>query len=301
MSGALPGVSASAPARVPLLRGVALALDRRATCRVERAAAGVFIESKEALLRAEAERLEDLRAAAPLQPLVRLLASLGLTHGVRVSGHGRVPPGTGLATEVALTVAATAAALRLLGREDSPETVARVARDALRGDDRYAPDALDVAACVRGGVVAWRGAAVEPVTADPARLEQSLLLADVGVPARRDPRAGELSDDERERARELAAALAARDDAAVAALVTRGWEAACRVDPSAVTPEAEAVLADARACGGAGRPCGGGGGGLAVLWLPVDARAPLEARLRAAGVRTYPVRLDLLGLALEPS
>lgn len=294
-------VDASAPARVLLARGVAVALDRRATCRVERTDGGVFLESKESLVRAEAARLGELRVPAALRPLARLLAALGLHEGVRVVGHGRVPPGTGLGTEVALIVAAAGAALRLLGREATHAEVARLAREALRDDDGREPDALDVGASLKGGVVA-AGAegGVARVSADPARVEEALLLSDVGVAARPGPSAGGLSDDERTVRDDFVAALAARDDAAVPALVARGWEATCRAHAASATPEADTALAIARDLGGAGRPCGAGGGGLVVLWLPVDRRDEAQDRLRAVDVRMYPCRIDLLGLEVEP-
>lgn len=291
--------AAAAPGRVPLVRGVCVALDRRATCHVERMPGGIRIESQDAPARAEADELEALDAPVVLRPLARLLGVAGLTRGVRVSGHARVPAAAGLGTHVALVLAASAALLRLCARPVDPDVLMRWVDEALREDG--VPDAVDLSVALRGGVAAAGATGPVRVAADPAWVEQCLLLADVGVPARPDPRAGELGVEAAALAGETAAALARRDEDAVAAMIARGWLLACRADARLTTPEADAVLAEAREAGGAGRPCGGGGGGLVALWVPIERRAALEARLRGRGVRSFPARVDLLGLESEPA
>ncbi len=207
--------------------------------------------------------------------------------------QARVPVETGLSPHVAALVAAAAAALRLAGEGAAPEDVARLAEQALRGDgEAGAVDALAVWAAIRGGCQRRIGAQVRSLAIDPAWVEQSLLLVDLGVAAREPAGAPEPSPVDAA----LETALHARDDGALPRLIAAGWEAACARDPGVVTPEADEVLRWVLAAGGAGRPCGPGGGGLLLLWLPVDARGALAERLHQAGRRTYPCRVDVLGL-----
>src|SRR5262245_55747108 len=70
---------------------VAVALDRRPWARVEAAASGVRVESKDALLRLEAPSVADLPASG-LGGLVRTaLLELGIEGGLRISTQSRVP------------------------------------------------------------------------------------------------------------------------------------------------------------------------------------------------------------------
>ncbi len=285
-------IEAGAPARALLARGVAVALDRRATCRLERAPGGVALAWKDALARAEADRLGELRAPVALQAWPPLLTRLGVTDGVRIEGQARVPASAGLATDTALLVAIAAAALRALGQ--------------LADEARIAPalaalgaDALDVWMALYGGLGQAGVDGPAEVVSDPAWVEQALMLADVGLPARSDVSPLAPSVEERELARELAAALAACDDLATPQLIARAWQAQRAIDPQAETPAAAGVLSVARALGGAGRPCGPRGGGLLLLWLPPDAHDAARTRLRIDGVRLHGCRVDVLGLECE--
>ncbi len=285
-------IEAGAPPRALLARGLTVALDRRATCRLTRVSDGVALAWKDALARAEAARLEELRAPVALQAWPPLLAMLGLTDGVRVEGQARVPTSAGLATDTALLVALAAAGLVALGQ---PADEARIA-SAL---EALGADALDVWTAFHGGLGQAGVDGPAALVSDPAWIEQALLLADVGVPARADAPALAHSVLERTLARELAGALAACDDIATPELIARAWQAQRAVDPQAETPSAEAVLSEARALGGAGRPCGPRGGGLLLLWLPPDAREGARARLQQEGVRLHGCRVDVLGLECE--
>jgi hypothetical protein len=270
---------------------LALALDRRASCRIERQADGVRLEATQALARAQGESLLDLVVPAALAPLQRALLAVGLAQGVRAVIQARVPPETGLAPDVAALVAAAAAALRLArAAEPTPEEVRRLAHEASGGG----ADALALETALRGGGVRLDAGGVHPLTIDPAWVEQSLVLVDIGEPAR--VSAPPTSAPAPALERELAHALAERDGAALPGLIARAWDDACRADPVLRTPRAAAALELARGLGGAGRPCAPAGGGLLLLWLPVAAQADATARLRQAGQRAHACRLDVLGL-----
>jgi hypothetical protein len=63
-----------------------------------------------------------------------------------------------------------------------------------------------------------------------------------------------------------------------------------------VGPAVERIVALVGEHGGAARPCRPGAGGLVAVWIPAERRAPLLAGLREAGARTFPCRVDLLGV-----
>jgi hypothetical protein len=287
---------AGAPVCARLTDGIAIALDRRASGRVERRAAGVRLESKQALARVEGDRLADLRVPAALAALREVLLAGGFDERVGAVVQARVPADTGLSPDLAATVASAAAGLCLArGGVPAPEDVARLVERAFRdAGEGGGVDPLVLWTALRGGCQRRLGTEVRPVALDPAWIEQSLLLADSGVPAR--PRAGGCGPSPVDAA--LETALHAKDGEALPRLIAAGWEAACARDPGVATPEAEAALHLARAAGGAGRPCGPGGGGLLLLWFPPDARAQVVEGLRQAGRRSFPCRVDLLGLDL---
>lgn len=285
---------ASAPLAAWLADGVAVALDRRASCRVE-PASGVAIEDKAALLRCAGSSLSTSEWPAGLDALVRVLRAAGLETELRASAHGRVPASTGLGVAAALGLAAACAAAAACGQPLSAEAAARLVEDAL-GPAPELNLGLAVARLGTGATLEAGGA--RRLAADPARLEQALLLADSGVPARPGPPGPAPERLERLRG-ELAAALEQGDDARVPGLIAAAWSERVALTPEVATPEAQPVLELARRAGGAGRPCGPGGGGLLLLWLPAEAVTALRADLAQAGLRVFPCRLDVLGVEVE--
>jgi D-glycero-alpha-D-manno-heptose-7-phosphate kinase len=159
---------------------------------------------------------------------------------------------------------------------------------------------------------------VEPLLTDPGRVEESLLLVDAGAtrfsgmnnwevfkgqiegaPGVRESLSAIASVAERVRD-----ALLASRYGDVGPLMAEEWEARKRLAPGVTTPDIDRIAEVAREAGGAAKVCGAGGGGLVAVWATPGAREAgrreaVETALRASGYRTFPVRVDLLGLEVE--
>jgi len=298
---AASAVVASAPGRLPLSGTapgprVSVALDRRALCRVERAAGGVTLESKDSLTRTTAADVSELLARASGSVAAQALAIAGATTGLRVVTEWKLPAGSGVDGDSALALAATGAVARCLGHELSAEELLRLSREAARRAGRA--DEGGHHAALRGGVVLARGAgetlAAESLQVDPGRVEESLLLVDAGeAAAERDgvpaPGAGG-------RTEEVAAALVAgRTEDLVGLLADEAREL-----PG--SPGAERLVGIAREAGAAAWRLPRGR--LVAVWAPPGARGPGRAEavreaLKAAGVRPIAIRVDLRGLEVD--
>ena len=290
---------------------VAVALDRRAYCRIERASSGVRVESKDTLLKLEVPRTADLPPEGVPGLVRHVLLALRAESGLHVVTQARVPVGAGLGSDTALSVAVAAAAARILGRAMAPEELARMARGRAGAEPGAAVDAL---VAVGGGVAAAPidakgGGAAERLRVDPARIEECLLLVDPGSGTVPSPTTEEAVV--RAALAEIAAgalgvreALVAGRPSSVTSLVGAEHEAWRRLGLVAPGGAAEAISRLARAAGGAARPCGRGAQSLVLVWAePGQGReGPKEAvatALKAAGYRTFPCRLDLRGLEVE--
>ena len=121
---------------------LSVALDRRASCRVEAIPGGVEIESKESLTKASAHDVGELLERSPRSLAAQALALLGAASGVRVVTEWKVPAGSGIEGGAALALATTAAVSRALGREDQASRARRAragGRRASRADGRARP------------------------------------------------------------------------------------------------------------------------------------------------------------------
>ncbi len=279
---------ATAPCPVELAGGVegaltvAVAIDRRAWCRVETGVEGLVVESKDALRKAQARTASELGEAGPLGLVARVLQGLGVDSGVRVVTQSRLPEGAGLGEVAALGVAVTAAAARAVGLGLGAEELVRVARLA------SASDGGECEVAVRGG---------GPPAVDPARVEESLLLiqGEAAVPPvalAEAPAVAAVAGRVRE-----ALAAGRLDD--LVGLWLEEWEARAARAPEASRRVADIVQAAGGAVRGAGR-----GGSVLLVWAPPGARGPgrreaVLAAAREAGLRLVPARVDLRGLDVE--
>jgi hypothetical protein len=281
---------------------VAVAVDRRPSCRVEIGFPGVELESKDALRKASGESLSAL-APTPAHALaVHVLRSFGLESGVRVATHARLPEGTGLADGPALAAALAGAVAAALDRPVDRDAIERAAAEAaLRAGVAAAATGAE-AASVRGQAVVFEGAGAggraEPLRIDPARVEECLLLVDVGAVAEGAPPPGP------DTAPAVAAALREARYEALVDLWAEEWAARERTTPGWPPAEAARLAGLVRAAGGAARILDGGRGRLLAVWAPPGARGPgrresVQAALREAGVRAFPARVDLRGLEVE--
>jgi hypothetical protein len=197
--------------------------------------------------------------------------------------------------EAALALAATAAVARALGRTPSADELVELAGEVARRAGRACAHGLHAA--LWGGAVlthARQGALeAERLGLDPGRVEESLMLVDVGDAAGAAPRP--TASDDASPAVPVAEALAGGRYEDVVALLDRDPEQA-----PAGTPQ-ERVVALVRGAGGAARPLGGR---LVAVWAPPGARGPgrreaVQAALKAAGERLLAIRVDLRGLELD--
>ncbi|HUL75974.1 MAG TPA: hypothetical protein VL691_01820 [Vicinamibacteria bacterium] len=299
---------ATAPCRVDLAGGapggpvLAVALDRRVSCRVETGPFGVELESRDALRRASAPDLSALPEVPSLRLAALVLRAFDLTTGVRVATHSPLPAGTGLGDEGALAVALAGAVATALGRKAPPEEIGRIATEVTRRAGSIASGGGAEAAAVCGGVVSVddgrKDAMVEVLRVDPACVEESLLLVDTGSAADAGPPASADS------VRSLRAALLEDRLEDVVGLWAEEWRAGRETVPGWPAPEAARVADLVESAGGAARLCGAGRGRVLAVWAPpgrrgAGRREAVQAALRSAGLRLFAGRVDLRGLDVE--
>jgi D-glycero-alpha-D-manno-heptose-7-phosphate kinase len=300
---------------------VCVAIDRRASCRVDVGVEGVEIESKDTLQKVSGRDVSEIMAKGEQGLIAHLLRAFGVETGVRVATHLRVAAGSGLGGSSALAVATAGALAHATGRKVDPDAIWPMARDGETRATGFPAGLQDYHAALRGGALVLHldpgVVRVERLAADPARIEESLLLADAG-PTRSpgmgswDVLKGQIEGDAQVRgalaaiaeigARVHTALVSGRFDD-VSDLVAEEWEARKRLAPDVATDQMERIAEAARAAGGAARPCGAGGGTVAI-WAPPGARGPgrreaVKASLEAAGVRVAAARVDLRGLDVE--
>jgi galactokinase/mevalonate kinase-like predicted kinase len=309
-------------ARVPLdeSAAVCVAIDRRALCRVETGRAGLRIELNDPPFRAEGRDVGDLLAAGcpPLAPSV--LRRLGIDAGLSITMHSRIPSGSGLGSS-ALAVAVAAAVSSAVEGDSGLGAILQLARDVLT---EPTGGVHGLHGAIQGGVLAFH---LDPGTvtaarlsADPGRVEESLLLVDTAVdgsgPVPEVPASGEgrkewspLSEGKDQGeiaalAREVGQALAEHRYGEVGGLIAREWEVLKRLKPVLNTPRMDQLVTIASAAGGAARPCSGSRSGWTLVWAPPGERGEgsrerVEAALRGAGFRSLGFRVDLRGLEVE--
>jgi D-glycero-alpha-D-manno-heptose-7-phosphate kinase len=331
-------VEATAPCRVDLAGGaldlwplylfhpgavaVNVAIDRRAWCRVETGVAGVRLESKDTLQKAEGKVVSDLLGHGGISLVAHILRALGIESGVRVTTQAKVPAGSGLGGSSALAVAVAGAAARATGKDLTPTGLWPILRDAETQCLGVPAGVKDYLSAIHGGVLAVHLDAgtvqVERLETDPGRVQESLILVDSGVTRTPginnwgllkgqgdgEPRVAESLAAIASAARRVRQALVSARYEEVGALMAEEWEACKRLAPGVTTPEIDRIAEVAASAGGGAKVCGAGGGGVVAVWATPGERAPgtregVEGALRAAGFRFFPVRVDLLGLELE--
>ena len=319
-------MGASAPARIPLAGppldvwracpgfvSVGVAIDRRATCRLEPGHDGLRIESRDTLSRRDGATALDLLDDGIISLAAHVLQTAGLDSGVRVVTESRVPAEAGLGGTSALAVAVAAAALRSTGREVDPQALWTLCGEA---EARWgAPYGVEAAvAAVQGGIVAVRvepGATrAERVPTDPARVEECLLLFESGAAPleagreRHETTSSEAHPSVRavlDRASALAAeldrALRSHRYDAVGELMREEWRTLEPLRGAQAAQEIERIADAARSAGGAARRCGRGTA--VAVWAPPGRAAEVAAAVGQAGLRRILFRVDLRGLEVE--
>ena len=328
-------IEASAPARIDLAGGtldlwplhafhpgsvtVNLAIDRRASCRVRRGGEGIRLVAPDRGLDRHVRSAKELRDDPGTALVGALLEELAPEGRIELEFRSGVPFGSGLGGSSALAVAVAAALARSRGTGSGAVVGVEFVRDVETrvlgkpaGVQDYYPafgGGLHVLRFETGRTVAER----EDVDADA--WDAHLTLFDTGaahssgmnnweVFRRRlegDPVVARSLEKIASAAREMAAAAAARDFAAMGGALKDEWEARRELAPVVSSPAIEAAISAAVAEGAwGGKACGAGGGGCVVFLSPPERTAAVrEALCRLDGGRVLPVRAENRGLALS--
>lgn len=287
---------------------VCVALDRRVSCIVAPAGRGILVESRDSgekvyLLAMEASSARG--DALLVLEVLRGLEGLEGGEGVHLILHRRVPTASGLAIMPSLTLAVTVGVATFLARSLSPAEESRLAFGAAQrtGYGRYGPSSFLSPRC--GGVVAIGGAgdASRELAADPALVEECLLLVDTGAPDETALHLPECtcSGEDPSLPGRLAAALEGGRMADVTLLLQADWKARRGSSGSRLDPVTDRIASLTQEAGGAVWLLGTGRGGLVPVWAPPGERGRgprerLESALREEGLRLVRPRIDLLGL-----
>ena len=311
-------IEATAPARVDLAGGtldlwplhalhpgsvtVNLAIDRRASCHVSRAATGIRLvgadRGVDVTVKSARELLDDPRTAL-VGALVDELAPEG---GLEVEFRSGVPFGSGLGGSSALAVATAAALARAVGRSLNGAGGVEFVRDVETrvlgkpaGVQDYYPafgGALHLLWFETGRTV------VERRHVDPADWDHHLTLFDTGaahssgmnnweVFRRRlegDAGVARSLESVAAAARAMAAAARASDFPAMGAALRDEWAARRELAPVVSSPVIERAVAAATSAGAwGGKACGAGGGGCVVFLSPADRTAAVREALAGLG------------------
>jgi mevalonate kinase len=253
-------------------------------------------------LRFESDRPE-LSADDRPAGLVREAASiLGVpADGLLVRVCSELPPGVGLGSSAALSVAVLRALAAAAGRQLAREEELALGR-RLEATFHGTPSGIDPAAAALGGC--FRFVRGDPPSITPLRLARPLPLVVVGGARARSTGAAvgglrarweadrtryeALFDDVAAVVETGAAAAECGDLAGVARAFDRNQELLERLGVS--SPEVEALVATARRAGALGAKLTGGGAGGAILAIAEDAGA-VAGKLAAQGVPTLVVRV----------
>lgn len=314
-----PGfIEASAPARVDLAGGtldlwplhalhpgsvtVNLAIDRRASCRVARAGAGIRLVGVDRGVDVTAKTARELLADPRTALVGALVDELSPDGGLEVEFRSGVPFGSGLGGSSALAVATAAALSRAVGRPLNGATGVEFVRDV---ETRV----LGKPAGVQDYYPAFGGAlhclwfetgrtVVERIDVDPTEWERHLTLFDTGaahssgmnnweVFRRRlegDPDVTRSLENVAVAARAMASAARAGDFPAMGAALRDEWSARRQLAPVVSSPIIEQAVAAAVEAGAwGGKACGAGGGGCVVFLSPSWRTAAVREALAGLG------------------
>jgi D-glycero-alpha-D-manno-heptose-7-phosphate kinase len=239
-----------------------------------------------------------------------------LPTGVRIAVSADVPPGSGLGSSSALTVAMVAALARYASLSLSPAQVAEVACEIEIDLLRRPIGRQDHYAAALGGLNTLEfsadGVTVTPLCL-PEHVARSLVdhLLLFSTRRTRDSasvlaaqRAATVANTNvtrrlhamKELARDMRHALIAADFAAFGALLDRGWRLKRNLSRGISSRDIDQWYEIALAAGAyGGKICGAGGGGHFLFCAPPTARAKVEASLRQAGLVPLPFTFDWSG------
>lgn len=236
-----------------------------------------------------------------------VMQHFGVEHGVSMFLASEVPPGTGLGSSSAVTVALVKVVSTACGHRLAPSEVAELSC-AIEMDKLGNPiGRQDQYAAAFGGLnwitFASSGVAVEPLSVPPstlARLESGLLLMFTGSARdssailarqrdsshRRDPAVIDALQGVHELALQARRCLLRGDVDHFGALLDLAWQHKKRFASGVTNERIDLCYRVARENGAlGGKIAGAGGGGFLLLYCPPGARDRVEAALAAEGLK----------------
>ncbi len=244
-----------------------------------------------------------------------------LDRGVDLYLSSEAPPGSGLGSSSAMTVALIRALAAYLGEPMTPDEVAALACEIeitrlgmpIGKQDQYASaiGGLNAITFARAGVM------VEPIRLRPAALtalNTRLLLFFTGqtrhssqilTQQRRDSKSKSTTVESLHRIKALAErmrdALLAEDFDGLGALLDEGWREKKRLSPAISSGAIDEWYAQAQRAGAlGGKITGAGGGGFLLLYCPPERQAALRRAMGRLGLSELSFTFDSLGAVTFP-
>jgi D-glycero-alpha-D-manno-heptose-7-phosphate kinase len=300
---------------------VNLAIDLMARCRVAGRPDGrILLQSRDTGQSAQFDGLDQLRSAANLKLLAKLICFFAPTGGLEMVTDCAAPAGSGLAGSSALNIAVCGALNHFLSAGYTPEALIGIAKnveaqviDVPTGDQDYYPATYGGLSAIHLSVT---GVTREEISVDLDWLAQHLVLVYSGKLRNSGINNWEVmkrhidGDDRIFRAFEGIVAAANKMRSAlirgkieeVESALDLEWVNRRELCEGITTPEIDEIIQTARRYGAsAAKICGAGGGGCLLLTVPYRQRQDIEANLRASGVHVLDYRIAPRGLELTAS
>lgn len=293
------------------------AISLRAHCTLRtRPGRGLAIRSEDTGRVVEARHWSDLRETTELTLLGRILHYFE-ADGLEVLTRSESPVGAGIAGSSALNIAVCGALARWRRASLSDAELLQIAMnveaqaiDVPTGVQDYRPALYGGVSAVELRVDGIRRVAID---LEPSELHDRIVLAYTGASRNSginnwDVTKRHIDGDRevfdhferiRDVARDMRAALAARDWPRVGQLLAQEWDNRKRLAPGVTTPEIDALIASARDAGAsAGKVCGAGGGGCLICFGDPERAAAVREALAARGARVIDFHIETEGLRI---
>ena len=279
---------------------------------------GVRLHSVDYNATVEAERVEQLQLDGRLDLIKAALKRAGRSTDLEIVTRAAAPPGSGLGTSAAMSVALVGTLSRMQRERLTPAQIAERATLLEIEDLGIAGGKQDQLASALGGInyLEFSAAAPRstPLTLTQSlinELEQRLVLCYSGISRlsgdiiqrvqnaylRDEPATCGALRSMRALAVEMRDALLTGALDQIGPLLRENWRCQQALHPSVTSPDVEQLFAVAERNGAlGGKACGAGGGGCLVFFCALGAEDQVRQALAAAGAQLIEVTIDQLGL-----
>jgi len=240
------------------------------------------------------------------------LFRLGISKGVKLSITGNIPPGSGLGSSAALSLAIAKSIAESYGKRLSLEKLNRIAYEV----EQFAvglPSGADNSTCCFGGLIWFQKDtktgkfSITSLKKEIPHKLDNFILVYTGRPQKttgelvqqvrmhdpkfRDPRIKRIG----EIVREMKDALKSKDSGKIKSLINENWT--LLRDFGLSTPAADKLIEKIKSMGGAAKLCGGCGGGIALCYHENPEK--LKAAIKSQGFEPMEVELGVEGVRME--